>query len=498
MKKIKKDNSGFTLVELLIAIAIIAIVLTPLYSNFRQSTYLNGKAKKAMDATNMASNIMEGLSAYTPEEIILGFYSNDSLSGNAIAERHNTLNIMPNEVTVTGYGDATFDGTNFAKGFKTFENGTYTTDYSTAQYAQELVTPVPQPSMEYLKLKESSNGKYYFYAEGVTQARGTYDIIIALDASEETGFSGDINGNGKIESATETVGYNDYESAQITNINPLFDGVYTEGASQRQNAAAAFLSRKTNASKNISEEDLYKQMARRLTVNVVKDPSTGLVTITVDEEYEIISNYFNTDSGVSVDFANDFSGASTTYSLPTTTVFDGNVYKQAPREIYIYYIGNYSSVMGRYLDGFYINNDDHVPVNIHLMRIKTSETTNALEANYRSRLEINEAGSVTASDFGTVLYSNLRDNITLTAEQNATNREDYSRCMTYINGTWVPNASSSYADVCASVIHENGGVRTDVEDRIYSVKMYVYEEGAAASGFQAEDLITEFDGSSMQ
>ena len=36
MKKIKKDNSGFTLVELLIAMAIIAIVLTPLYSNFRQ------------------------------------------------------------------------------------------------------------------------------------------------------------------------------------------------------------------------------------------------------------------------------------------------------------------------------------------------------------------------------------------------------------------------------------------------------------------------------
>ena len=68
-KRIRKDNRGFTLVELLIAMAIIAIVLTPLYSNFRQSTYLNGKAKKAMDATNMASDIMEGIAAYEPEDI---------------------------------------------------------------------------------------------------------------------------------------------------------------------------------------------------------------------------------------------------------------------------------------------------------------------------------------------------------------------------------------------------------------------------------------------
>lgn len=498
MKKIKKDNSGFTLVELLIAIAIIAIVLTPLFSNFRQSTYLNGKAKTAMDATNMASNIMEGLSAYTPEEIILGFYSSDSVSGNVIAGRQNTLNIMPNEVTVTGYGDATFDGTNFAKGFQTFYNGTYATDYLAAQYAQELVSPVPKPSMEYLKLKESSDGKYYFYAEGVTQSRGTYDIVVELDASYSTGFSGDANGNGTIELSTESVGYNDYESAQITNINPLFDGVYTEGASQRQNAAAAFLSRKTNAAKNILEEELYPYMSRTLTLNIVKDPSTGLATITVDEEYQITANQFTTASGVWVDFANDFSGASMTYTLPSVTVFDGNVYKQAPREIYIYYMGNYKSVSGHCLDNFVINNDDHVPVNIHLMRIKTAETTSDLEAGYRSRLDINETGSHTADDFGTVIYSNLRDNVAMTAEQNAANRSDFSRCMLYINGTWVPNSSAALAGLSKEILHENGGVRTDVEDRIYSVKMYVYEEGAAANGFPADDLITEFDGSSMQ
>ena len=211
MKKIKRDNSGFTLIELLIAIAIIAIVLTPLYSNFRQSTYLNGKAKKTMDATNVASNLMEGLSAYTPEEIILGFYSNDSVSGN-IPGRHNTLNIMPNEVTVAEYGDLTVDSGGYSKGFVTsaLNLGAGSYDYSTANYAKPLAATVPQPSQEYLKIKESPSGKYYFYAEGVHQARGTYDIIVELDTTHETGFSGDYNEDGSIDtSAAEVYGGGD-------------------------------------------------------------------------------------------------------------------------------------------------------------------------------------------------------------------------------------------------------------------------------------------------
>jgi len=68
MKKMK-NNGGFTLVELIIAVAILAIVITPLISNFIQSSRLNLKGRKYLNEMNLAQDIMEGLSGYTADEI---------------------------------------------------------------------------------------------------------------------------------------------------------------------------------------------------------------------------------------------------------------------------------------------------------------------------------------------------------------------------------------------------------------------------------------------
>lgn len=492
MKKIKKDNSGFTLVELLIAIVIIAIVLTPLYSNFRQSTYLNGKAKTAMDATNVASNLMEGLSAYTPEEIILGFYSNDSVSGN-IPGRRNTLNIMPNEVTVAEYGDLTvMPSGGYAKGFITSDlhlgSGPY--DYSTANYAQALGATVPQPSKEYLKIKESPSGKYYFYAEGVHQARGIYDIVVELDTTYETGFSGDSNGNGSIEAPGEVYGINDYESALITNVNPLFDGVYTENINQRQNAAAALLAKKTDPWTNLEASDLYPGMTRTVAVVIEKDPATGYVTVTVRDHYQILSD-FSTPDHRWININSCFAGQTLHYTTTDKLVFDGSVYNQDPRNIYIYYNANYYSSNTNYLDKFLITNPEHVPLDIYLIRTKSAETTDTLEDNYASELALPNAMGTD----GFNVYSNLRDNILKTNAENATYRRDCTRCRTIIRGTTIYNLPNADYD---AVVHDTGGVKMEAEDRMYGVKMYVYNQGAASSGFPADMLITEFSGSSLQ
>ncbi len=67
--KRKENNKGFTLVELIIAIAILAIAASPLIANFIQSSKMNLQGRKNLNAMNLAQDVMEGMSAYQATEV---------------------------------------------------------------------------------------------------------------------------------------------------------------------------------------------------------------------------------------------------------------------------------------------------------------------------------------------------------------------------------------------------------------------------------------------
>lgn len=83
-RKLNKD-AGFSLLELLIAVVILAIIVIPLMNLFLSSNRLNIKSRETLRATTAAQDIMEGLKAYNIEEIktqfddpASGFYVIDS------------------------------------------------------------------------------------------------------------------------------------------------------------------------------------------------------------------------------------------------------------------------------------------------------------------------------------------------------------------------------------------------------------------------------------
>lgn len=55
----KKDNKGFTLLELLVAVIILAIVVTPMLHSFVTSYRVNARSREIMRATTLAQNEME-------------------------------------------------------------------------------------------------------------------------------------------------------------------------------------------------------------------------------------------------------------------------------------------------------------------------------------------------------------------------------------------------------------------------------------------------------
>lgn len=63
-RKGQLNNSGFSLVELLIAVTILAIIVTPLLHSFLTSIRTNAKARNTMHATAIAEDVMEEFEAY--------------------------------------------------------------------------------------------------------------------------------------------------------------------------------------------------------------------------------------------------------------------------------------------------------------------------------------------------------------------------------------------------------------------------------------------------
>lgn len=74
-------NAGFSLVELLIAVTILAIIVIPLLHMFVTSTKINVKSRQTLRATTVAQDIMEGLKAYTLEEVSAQFAPPEGMSG---------------------------------------------------------------------------------------------------------------------------------------------------------------------------------------------------------------------------------------------------------------------------------------------------------------------------------------------------------------------------------------------------------------------------------
>ena len=62
-------NAGFSLLELLIAVTILAIITIPMLHMFVTSAKINGKSRITLRATVLAQDIVEGLKAYHIKEI---------------------------------------------------------------------------------------------------------------------------------------------------------------------------------------------------------------------------------------------------------------------------------------------------------------------------------------------------------------------------------------------------------------------------------------------
>lgn len=73
VRQLHKDQKGFTLLEVLIAMFILVIIAVPLCRVYVSAAQTNAKARKQASATAVAENTMEGINAFSYDDVIRQF-----------------------------------------------------------------------------------------------------------------------------------------------------------------------------------------------------------------------------------------------------------------------------------------------------------------------------------------------------------------------------------------------------------------------------------------
>lgn len=171
----KKKNSGFTLVEVLVAVAILAVVTIPIIQSFVSVAQVNGKARRRLSGVTVAESIMEACKSMPLTEFAAqcGYYSASGTSGVPFT-------ILSGQLNTSGGGNSfsNFSGSAAELQIKDSKLVAVTNDGS------KSAQPIASGSKQY-KLRESTSKTYYFWIGGIEMGGGMYDAIVTYTLNRE-------------------------------------------------------------------------------------------------------------------------------------------------------------------------------------------------------------------------------------------------------------------------------------------------------------------------
>lgn len=112
----KRKNKGFTLVEVLVAAAILSILVPPILSSFVAIAKVNAKSRRKLSATTIANGVMESVKGFELSQVARqcdfpsdGFYVIAGFTGTVSEVSYSNLGTAVSSVTKSG-AEYTFNG----------------------------------------------------------------------------------------------------------------------------------------------------------------------------------------------------------------------------------------------------------------------------------------------------------------------------------------------------------------------------------------------------
>ena len=271
--KMRINNRGLSLVELLIAVTILSIIVAPLLHSFVSSARINRKSKQTLRLTTMGQDVMEGLKAYSIEELAYEFDYPTVSSCSAHPSGFQLINptMLASNSKVMELSDE--GGGKYKK---------VTTSTPTKQSIKESGV-APDITYEFDESKYSTHEPYYFAVTNISSEAsrtGSYkaDILITVDPRKyiDDTDAAALGVSGRNVSTSEAQ-HNSNPMAELFSMDTAVDAFFLESGTQVNAAFNELLS--MGAFTGIASPSA-KDMSREIDVLVADAPPNKKVTYT--------------------------------------------------------------------------------------------------------------------------------------------------------------------------------------------------------------------------
>ena len=430
MKKKERNNSGFTLVELLIAIAILMIIAVPFMRSFVTAARTNAKAQQIQNATLLATNIMEEVKANTMEDLAFQF--------NYPERDDNTSRFDVMSSYTAAYELRSSDG-ELQNVTKYLENGNANNrEYVTSSVLYKTYRTNLEDDYEFLG---QELGRYYFVMEGLQAGATEYDALITMNAN---GYK-----------TVDDKGYNDKPIVEIEPLDVLEDAFHVQDADQD-----AYYAEQIADAANIEDVNtVLNGMTRKITVDIEKENNLIRAHITFEYKY-----------------------GSYTRAVSNMIYNNSEAQENSLKNIYLFYVPSYTSNV----DEIVINNNDNVDATIYIVKQRNGSMNDALlqtkESTYRCRVSVyeNESGFQFSTHRA---HLKVRSNLGTNLYNGAPVAGQVSYKYTGAN-----NQSQENTTYVKKVLGLNTLDGSTEKDRIYEVTVEIYKKGEAAAKFAGEPV----------
>ncbi len=457
MRKLKNDDRGVTLVEIIVSIAILAIIVLPFLNAFVTATKTNVKAKNEMNATHLATNIMEGI---------------EKNSMKTLAYQFN----YPSEYFDVADGFNISDGSSACELLKKsdkFDNVKRLEDISAEIVNKDdVITSCIHKTDASAKIsdtslwnfRESDAHKYYFYMSGVQSGTKKYNALVTVDAKSDA------------ESDNKVKKYNMDEVADMSAMDANFDCMSADKYSAT-NIISAF--NNMNPGFSVQQSDIK----RTITIDIEKSgaASNKATKVTVSYSYSI-------KNGVKKTFPDPNSALKDDYTM---VIYDNSsdTVNHNLRNVYLFYNPWYTSTGNTWdtaNDVIIVNNKDKVDCTVNIVKQKTISDQSELstkESTYKAYVKVSEPGNRTGNAY-THIATNL--NVNMGAPDNPLQPD---QAIYGFNNNVNKNEVKNIVDI-------KNLTKSKASERLYDVKVDIYESKASLDDiFKDKDPVVTMTGS---